>query len=314
MLEKNLVKQGALFGGIYLLLLYLTILVPFIEVVTIFLLPIPFIIFSARHGWKSSSILLLIVLLFASIVAMNVSIPLTILTGFSGILIGSAIHQKVTPYEVWAKGTLGFVLGFVFIYIFVQVIFTINLSSEFQLIINDSIATSEEMMEQFGLETSTENHEMLTQQMEQFLNLLPVILVIVSMILGFITQWLGFKVLNRLDGLGLRFPPFRDFVLPKVIIWVYFIAILFTWFNIDSGSPFYQVIINVTNLVGLLITLQGFSFILYYTYTKKLTKAIPIITILVAILLPFIGLYMMRILGIIDLGFSLRDRLSNAKK
>ncbi|MRH44386.1 DUF2232 domain-containing protein [Aquibacillus halophilus] len=313
MLEKNLIRQGTMLGAIFLVLLFLSIFVPFVGFITLFILPIPFIIFSARYGWQPSSILFFIIILIASILAMAVSIPLTVLTGLGGILIGSAIHQKLTPYEIWARGTLGFALGFVFIFLFLQLVFNINLLNEFQLAVDESVATSKEMLAQFGLDPSAEDLALITEQMNHLINLTPVVLVIISAILGFITQWIGYKVLNRLDKMDLYFPPFRNFMLPKVVIWIYFIAILFSWFNIESGSMMYQVVINVTSLVGLIITLQGFSFIFYYTYKKKLSKAIPIISILIAVFLPFIGLYLIRILGIIDLGFSLRDRLSDSK-
>jgi uncharacterized protein YybS (DUF2232 family) len=58
--------------------------------------------------------------------------------------------------------------------------------------------------------------------------------------------------------------------------------------------------------------LQGLSFVAYFTHIKKFPKAFLIIAVILTFLLPFV-LYIVRILGIIDLGFNLRKRLEEKK-
>nr|WP_239584401.1 YybS family protein [Aquibacillus albus] len=297
------------FSVIYILLLYTTIFVPAIELITIFFLPIPFVYFTSKHGLKRGISFFIINLLVVSLFIAVLSIPFTILAGLGGTLIGLAIHEKLSAYETWARGTLGFVLGLVSIFVFIQLFFGINVINEFNETISESVEMSQDILSNFGLEPTASELEMIEEQMLQVIQLIPVFLVIIAMIIGFLTQWLSYKLLNRKDKLGLKFPPFRNFKLPKVVIWIYFIAILLTWLQFEQGTFTYQGVINVTNLTAVLITLQGFSFILYYVYIKKLSKVIPVIAIIMCILFPFMGLYMIRILGIIDLGFSLRERI-----
>ena len=312
--ESRLMKEGAILGILYLILLFVSLFIPILNIVMIFLLPIPFIIFTTRYGWKASSVLFLVVFIVGAVFAMFITVPIMVLTGITGIMIGSAIHNNSSPYETWARASLGFLLGIMFIFVYVQGVLNINIMDEFYLAIDDSIEMTQDTLGQFGLESGSDQIELIRQQMEYMLNLLPVMFVVISIFCGFVIQWIGYKALNRFDHRSLRFPPFRNFQLPKVLIWIYFIAILFSWFDLDPNSGIYLTVINITNLAGLIISLQGFSFILYYTYKKGLSKVIPIISFIIIVLFPPIGLYMIRILGIIDLGFSLRDRIADGNK
>ncbi|MDC3415051.1 YybS family protein [Aquibacillus sp. 3ASR75-11] len=303
------ITEGALFIALYLLFLLIAFYVPLADMVAIFILPVPIIVYTMRHGWKQSIVLLLGMLIVSSLFATVLSIPITITMGLGGILIGTGIRSEITAYETWARGTIGFVLGIVFTIIFSQWIFQVNFVQEIENVMEQSIVMSQNMMEQFNLQSNSDNAQMVFDQMRKMIDLLPVGIVMAAIVLAFVSQWISYKVINRIGQHALYFPAFRHFQLPKVIIWFYLLAIIVTWFQLEDNSSIYLAAWNVSNLVGLLITIQGFSFVFFYSYTKGLSKAVPIITIVIAFLFPLIGLYLVRILGIIDVGFSLRDRI-----
>jgi uncharacterized protein YybS (DUF2232 family) len=64
-------------------------------------------------------------------------------------------------------------------------------------------------------------------------------------------------------------------------------------------------IINMTYILQFLMILQGYTFMFYYFDKKGFSKAISITIAIVSFLIP-IFLYIVGILGIIDLGFDLR--------
>src|SRR5699024_7315914 len=128
-----------------------------------------------------------------------------------------------------------------------------------------------------------------------------------ALLLAFITQWLSYKVINRTEQKELNFPPFRTLRLPVAMIWIYFVLIILTFFEFDQTSTIYSIVLNFHVLVGLFIALQGFSFIFYFAHYKKWPIAIPIVSVVVTILLPLLLLYLVRIIGIIDIGFRMRD-------
>ncbi|WP_053217739.1 YybS family protein [Virgibacillus senegalensis] len=314
MTSQNVIKEGAIVAVLYLLLMFLTLFVPIIEVVTLFLLPVPLMVFAARYGWKRAAVLFGLLALASFLFLTYFSLPLVLLTGIGGLMTGIAIHQRLTAYETWARGTVGFVIGLLLTFLAVQGLFQINIVQEINQAIQDSVAQSQKMLEDFGMAFEQEEVDVLLEQMRQIVNLLPVILVVIALVLGLVSQWIGYKVIGWLDKTTLRFPPFRQFRLPVGLVWIYFAALIVTWASGDPDSIWHIGAVNVTNLAGLLVALQGLSFLFFYVHHKGISVAVPIIAIVLTVLFPFIGLYLLRILGIIDLGFSLRNRINFDKK
>ncbi|SDM41459.1 YybS family protein [Sediminibacillus halophilus] len=314
MTSQNVIKEGAITAVLYLLVLFLTLFVPIIEIVTLFLLPVPVIVFAARFGGKRAAGLFVLLALASSLFLTYYSLPLVLLTGIGGLMTGIAIHQRLTAYETWARGTVGFVIGLLLTFLAVQGLFQINIVQEMNQAINDSIAQSQAMLKDLGMDFNQENVDDLLEQMRQIVNLLPVILVVMALVLGLASQWIGYRVIGWLEKTTLRFPPFRQFRLPVGLVWIYFAALVVTWVSGDPDSIWHIGAVNVTNLAGLLVALQGLSFVFFYVKQKGMSVAVPIIVIVLTVLFPFIGLYLLRIFGIIDLGFSLRDRINFDKK
>lgn len=313
MKQSKPVRTGAMYLGIYLLLLLLTIFIPAVELVTIFLLPLPFIVYTVQFGWKSGAGLAGAVFLLSILLFPGISLPFAFVAVFGGYMAGSAISAGSSAYETWARGTVGYLLGLISAFLFIQSVFSVNIIQETRAVIQSSVQSTHDTMETVGLDIGEEEMTAIAGQMEGLLDLLPVIFVVIALLLALITQWLGYKFLNKRENKLYKFPPFRTFRLPIAVIWIYFLAILATLISGGEEGTMYLAAVNVTNLAGVLMALQGLSFVFFYVHKKKLSKSIPIITIATLVFFPFIGLYLLRILGIIDLGFSLRDRINNDK-
>src|SRR5699024_1674757 len=161
-------------------------------------------------------------------------------------------------------------------------------------------------VQQLGFGDQVEEElELVEEQLLLIKDLIPVGMVIISIILAFISQWISYKVMNRLENKQYSFPPFRKLQIPVAIIWIYFVALVFTFFDLEANSTVYLVANNVLALAGIFMLIQGFSFMFFYAHYKKWSKAIPIIGIVITLLLPLFLLYFVRILGIIDIGFGL---------
>lgn len=314
MSRSKVLTDGALLTAIYIVLLLISVFIPAIGLVATFLLPVPFVVFASKYDWKPALIMFVASILFSSLFATVFSIPSTVLMGLGGLMLGSAIHKKLTPYETWARGTLGFIVGLLFIFLTSQLVFNVSWVDEIDSMIDESMQMSKSLMEQFGLEGQEDQLAIMEQQVSMLKDLIPVGVAFIAILLAFISQWISYKVINRLEKKNFSFPPFRDLRLPVSLVWIYFFSLIFMLFDLDPSGLFYQAVNNVLVLAGLLMTIQGFSFIFFYAHQKKKSKAIPIVIVIVTLLLPTILLYLVRILGIIDIGFRLRDRISNDKK
>ncbi len=310
--RKEIIQMGLIFG----LLLLITVFIPGSEILALFVLPIPFVFYASRYGYRSTLQLGVIVLILSLVITVFVftgAFPLTLIAVSGGILIGHAIHQERHPYETWALGTIGVTVGLVVSFVMLQLLTEVDLLDTYKSIVNESMATTETVINATGLQLSDADLKVIEEQMLQIIVLLPSLLVLMAIGISFMTQWLSYKVLSWRNNKQLAFPAFRTFLLPKVVLWIYFIAILFSWFQIDATGGLADAVLNTTNLISSLLSLQGISFILFYFHQKRLSIAFPILIIISSIIFLPIGIYLTRILGIIDVGFDLRERMKQTK-
>ncbi|MEI3611121.1 YybS family protein [Pseudogracilibacillus sp. SO30301A] len=313
--QSKKITDGALLTAVYIVLLLITVFIPPIIMFGIFILPVPFIIYAARHGMKPALIMLFSTIVLSFVFATVISLPITLFAGIGGILIGGAIYRNLKPYEVWAQGTLGFIIGMVLVLLVLQFVANINIYEEMDVVIEDSIAMTKVIFDQLGLDSQAEKQvQLFEERMYVIKDLLPSSIAIGSIFFAFISQWISYKVINRVENKRLSFPPFKNFNLPVSLIWIYFIALILSFVDLGEGSGLYLIVMNVVALTIVLITIQGFSFIFFYADHKKVHKSIPIIIVVVTLLLPFLFLFLIRIIGIIDLGFSLKARLIDESK
>jgi len=308
------ITDGALLTALYIILLLIGIFTPFIIIIMLFVLPIPIVVYAARYSWKPTLLMLFVILLFSLLIVPIISIPLTVLTSVGGLMIGTAIFQKRSAYETWARGTIGFVVGILFLFFFSQFILQVNWSQEIDMVIQDSIEMTEAIVTQFGMEEEMGDQlQLIEQQMYTFKDLLPASIAMLSIFLAIICQWLSYKVMNRVEKRKLSFPPFKKLNFPISIIWIYLIAMILSLLTLDPNSTIYLVVINTFVLTSLFIIIQGFSFIFFFADLKKIHKVLPISIVIISLLIPQIFLVLIRIIGIIDIGFSLKTKLENGK-
>ncbi|MCP3032172.1 YybS family protein [Halobacillus sp. A1] len=313
--DTRKITEGALMTGAYLLLLLIILFTPgFIGSFFLFVLPIPFIFYSYRHGWKSGILVFTGSLIFTLLFATVFSLPITLLAGIGGLFVGGAMHKKRDPYETWAQGSIGFIIGIVSVYLITQLFMGLNWAEEIRNASQEAFSMTEGLLGSFGGgETSEEQLASLEEQVQALPDYIPSILAMMGIAFAFISQWLSYKIINRVEGKKFYFTPFRNFNLPTSVLWYYFFAMIFTFVFAESDNIWYLAAINVYTLTGTFLVLQGFAFIFYYTHVKEKSKALPILAIAGSLLLPTILMYLVRILGIIDLGFSLRKRLETKK-
>src|SRR5690625_2286592 len=124
--QSKQITDGALLIGVFIILLLMAMFVPFFILVAIILLPVPFVLYASRYDWKPALLMFAVAILLSLLFATYLSLPITMLVGIAGIMIGSAIHRRLSPYETWARGSIGFIAGLVLVFIFTQLVLQIN--------------------------------------------------------------------------------------------------------------------------------------------------------------------------------------------
>jgi len=310
--QSKRLTDGAMLTAIFIVLLIIAVFVPVISLLALLILPVPFVIFSSRYDWKSGALMAIAAIILSMLLATFASLPLAVMMALGGIFIGNAIYQNRSAYETWARGTLGFVAGLLFAFVFMQLTFQISLLDQMEQMMNESMEMTGDMFGEFVAPGQIEETQAMMQDMIGIMvDLFPVFLAGTAVFLALISQWFSYKVINRIENKSYRFPPFRNLRFPISLIWIYFGAFVFSILVADPDNSLYIAVQNLFVLTGLLMAIQGFSFIFYYAHHKKITKALPIFSIILTVFFPMIFLYLIRIIGIIDLGFGLRDRLAD---
>lgn len=307
------IKDLVIYGALFIVLLVVASILPAATLFIVALMPVPLTIFTYKYGYKRgllmSGIVLVSTLLFAFTLFL-ISLPLAGLSIIVGLFVGEAMRKQKHPYETLAQGTLGYMVGFIILVFVIENLMGVSMMTEYRVIIQESLMQSEQLMQGTGIEVTAEMLDTIEQQMLIVLDLLPAILLIGSFIFALILQWLSYKLVNNIhQEANFRFPPFYRLQLPKATIWLFLVVMVIDFIDFGPDALMTIILMNVLLVFGLLFSIQGLSFMFYYLQYKKQSKVLGIVLFVIGLVILPVGLYVTRILGIIDIGFMLRKRL-----
>src|SRR5699024_9893043 len=152
-----------------IVLLLIVMFIPVIQLFVLFTLPVPFIMYTAKYGFKPSIIVFVITLIFSMLFATIVSLPATIFAGIGGIVVGNGIFRDKNAYEIWAQGTVGFIVGFVLLLTVLQFVFSINLFEEMDMAIQETMDMTRSIFSQLQVGSEVEEPlNIMEEQLKQF--------------------------------------------------------------------------------------------------------------------------------------------------
>ncbi|MEH7382015.1 YybS family protein [Bacillus sp. JJ1533] len=309
MKNAKIITEGAMLLAIYSVLLLLTLYLPLLGVVLSFLLPIPFILFTVKYKVKQSLLFILIAFLLSGLLGSVFGVIHTIMFGITGILLGELINRGRSGIDLFLGSCLSYLFSIVLLYVTAILVLQIDVFDMIRESSRESFAMAESIMRATGGEVNTEVVTQLEDSIEMMQYMIPSMFVLLAMLFAFVTVVAMKPVLVRLQVKMNPFPPFREISFPKSILWYYLLILLFSFVEMEKGTFGYTAFLNLFFVLQMFMVIQGLSFIYYFCHQKGITKAVPIV---LTILSPFL-LYIIRILGIIDLGFQLRNRISGKK-
>lgn len=310
MKETKKLTEGAILLAIYIVMLLLFLYVPLIGTIISFILPVSFIYFSSKNHLKDSLLLLVAATILTFIVGGIFSIPITIAYGSTGIVIGWFIKEKKDRVIQYLSATVVFLVNLVLIYAISVVFLKVNIFDELIEILNESVEQSENILKMMGQSVDQNITESLNELVSIIQTLLPTFLVMAAALVVLLMIMICIPIIRKLGIDVEKAPPFRELSMPKSLLWYYLIVMLITLFvDLEKGTYIYTTIFNLFYILQTLMLIQGISFLFYYSHKKKMSIAIPIIGTIFSFLIPILSSFI-RILGIIDLGFNLRQRIS----
>lgn len=312
MKKTKQLTEGAILIALYSIILLLFLYIPLIGIVVLFLLPLPFIIYTIRNGLKNASIFFIASLAISFIVGNFIGLTMTFMFGSSGIVLGYLIEKQKGRYSLLLGGTVAYLLNIAVFYVITVSLLNINLIEESITMTRESLDTSNELLTLIGQESNEQALQQFEEAIKIFPYLLPSTFLMIAFLFSLLTQVFSNPFLKRLKIKIDSWPPFRDLRLPRSLLWYYLIVMLFMFIEFEVGTYGYTAVINLFYILQLLMMVQGFSFLFYYCHQKGISKAVPIVIIIFSLFIPIL-LYIIRILGIIDLGFQMREKIAPKK-
>ncbi len=276
----------------------------FIPVLTLllFLLPVPFMILSARHGTRYTILSLIITSLLIGVLTEIIFTLFVIMVfGPMAIVMGYYIKKNREAYAVIGMGAA---VSIISIAVTIQLAATIggfNLIDSIATIIRQVVDTQSEMLMNVNL--STINVKEMTNYL---LMIIPGMLVVQSLVSAFLNYYLTVAILRRLRYNDYLLPEFSHFILPKNIVFGSFIIYALTFMSrYVEGIYHSSLVANVTILFVFIFFFQGLALISYMLEKIRLAKLVRmLILLLIVIISPL--LTVVSFAGLIDSVFDIR--------
>lgn len=310
-MKKNIQRltEGAVLLAAYTVLLLITMYIPLLGTVINFFLPLPFILFFAKNDTKTSFVFLIASVVISLVAGSIFAVPLTLAYGLTGAVMGYLIREQKNRGTVFIAGSLVFLLNLIIQYVVAVTFFQFNFIEEMMKMFRESVDMSLEMLESIGKDPGQKAAEQLLSSVDMIETLMPSLFVVVSLINVLLIQLVSLPILKRFGVRIGKWKDFKDLTLPKSILWYYLAVLLISMAaNPEEGSYLFSALLNLSFILQLCMIVQGLSFVFYFSSIKGYSAAIPVTVTILSLLMPII-LYVVRILGIIDLGFDLRQRL-----
>lgn len=309
MQQTKALVEGAIMISIFAVMTLFYLYVPLLAIIFFMAAPIPIILYTIRHGLKkgiaAGAISIVISFLIGSINGL-LSAPMLIAVG-----VGMGVfYSRRQPGQAIITGALIYLFSFLIYFVVSVQLFQVDILGVAKESIDQIMPMVESTLKQSGA-----SDQDIAKQLKQFremkdtaLNSLPVALLIFVTLMSFVNHWFVRPLIKRFVPDMPALKKFKDMRLPKSMVWYYLLTLLLMLIQPEKGSFLSLVQTSAFQILFILVLIQGFSFIFYYCHEKNISKVVPIFAVVLTILFPPIGV-IVRIIGIADIGFDLREKV-----
>ncbi|WP_159434187.1 YybS family protein [Domibacillus mangrovi] len=304
--RTKMITEGALMLALFTVLLLVSVYVPILSIIGVLFLMLPFFIYSAKYKIAPAFMLLVGAVAITFLIGGPFMMPAALLYGTTGIVMGTMVRRKTDNWIIYMAGSLTFLLNVIAQYVITVWLFDFTFLDEFRAIFETTINEAGPLLGSGDMDQMREQVDIAMSYIDA---ILPALLIATSFGMVFILMMINYPIAKRL---GIQTKPVHSFHtvrLPNSILWYYLLFMISALIaNPEEGTMWYAVYVNIMFILQGCLYIQGLSFVFFFAHSKKWSKAIPIIIAILSI--PVIPvLYLIRLLGIIDLGFDLRQRM-----
>lgn len=303
------ITYGAMMMAMFVILLGITIYIPVVGLLTIFVTPLPIMLYRLRFDRASALLVLVGGILLSMLIGGLIVLPISLAFGAIGLVMGDTMAAKKTKLYTFMASGLTMLMTLMLTYVAVVLFFQVNIIEELMVALRESQEQMTAMMTRFG-EVPENFEKQLTDMMAFYEAAMPSTFILGSFSFAFILVIVNAAIAKRLGHTLPRFGAFGDMKLPTPTVWVYLIIILMPFLaKLEQGSMSELIYVNASVILRVLFFVQGISLVLYYMKHMKLPKWVTVLAVLFAIILSPVTI----LLGILDTGMNFRAWISRDK-
>lgn len=275
-------------------------------------LVLPFLLYSAKHPLKYSIVFFLASILISALIGTVISIPKAIIFGSTGIVMGYLIQVNKSKFIIYIASSITFLIFTILGYIVSVKLFNMNYLQKMTKLLQDSFHQSADILKAVGQDQAEQALEKIENAISLMVTLFPAMLVIISFIMVWLFIIINFPIAKRFRVNVPKWEPFHKIQLPKSVLWYYLITMLLSLFiHPKTGGYVATALMNLAVIFQIFMLIQGFSLIFYFGHLQKWSKGIFTLIIIIAFFFPPV-MFVILILGIIDLGMDIRSKLNGS--
>ncbi len=294
-------------------LLLLLSLITSVRIIGMLFLIVPVVVLYSTLTLRQFIMHMVPVWLVAIIIAGQAGLFLPILGVFfmiPGIVMGR-MYKKFTPaLRIIIAGGITTLIELLVLLVAARVMFDFSLGAYIRDVIEISVAPMKAMAD-----VNPELNDILTPEYiiglsNYTLMLIPCALIIASFTMAVITHAISRPLLESMGYSVPRLKPARDWRLPSSMIWYYLIAVFLEFIaSTNMTGVLAAIVLNFMPLIHIAFTIQTIGFVFFWANHRKWNSFLPFLLSIVVVLIP-----PLRIIGILDLAFPLREYITRPKR
>ncbi|GIP47966.1 hypothetical protein D3C76_70800 [compost metagenome] len=292
------------------LLLLLSLATP-LTVITMFFLIVPGILLYTTLSTRVFLVHVAVVWLAASLIFGPVILLQAVYFIIPSIVMGYLYKKRVPAFRTIMTGAGTILLEFLLVLLISTVFFDFNLATAIEDLVNSAMAPFTNVADSSLAGGIVWSPEMSQQFSSLTVRMIPFTMIVCSLLIAAVAHAISRPTLSSLGHAVPKLPPIRDWRLPRSLIWYYLIGVLLQWFGGEAVQQGFMgtILLNLMPLLQFLFMVQTASFFFFAAYHRKWNPVIPILLIVAMLFIP-----PLRIVGILDIAFPLRDMITRSRR
>ncbi|MFX3634996.1 MAG: DUF2232 domain-containing protein [Candidatus Pristimantibacillus sp.] len=289
--------KSILWSGVALLLI-LALAVPGINLLTMMLMMVPYVILYTTLSTRAFFLHLIPVWIIAAVIIGPSALLIAVFFVVPAIVMGRMYRKKLPASIVLVRTIIALLALFLLELLVLELVLGISLLKE----MSTTVYAMMENVQQQQLLPETWDKDYTDSVIQMIMNSLPLTLIMVSFLYAVITHYIARRVLNA-GGLELPgAPEAKDWKLPRVLVIYYLIIYVMGLFVSASSHSFFSVaVMNLLPLLQYAFAIQAVGFFFFIAHQRSWNKVVPILIAIPVLLFPPLSL-----IGVLDAAFPIR--------